>query len=51
MVVATGRGQSGLMHKKLIDLPVLMEHFEIHNRSEGKSPRTVEWYNPVLGQL
>ena len=51
MVVANGRRQSGLMHKKIIDLPVLMEHFEIHNRTEGKSPRTVEWYNLVLGQL
>ena len=51
MVVATERRQSGLMHRKIIDLPVLMEHFEIHNRTEGKSPRTVEWYNLVLGQL
>ena len=51
MVVATERRQSGLMHRKIIDLPELMEHFEIHNRTEGKSPRTVEWYNLVLGQL
>jgi integrase/recombinase XerC/integrase/recombinase XerD len=39
------------MHRKIIDKPVLMEHYEIHNRTEGKSPRTVEWYNLVLGQL
>ena len=51
MVVATERRQSALMHRKIIDLPELMEHFEIHNRTEGKSPRTVEWYNLVLGQL
>jgi len=51
MVVATGTRQRGLMHRKIVDLPLLMEHFEIHNRTEGKSPRTVEWYNLVLGQL
>ena len=39
MVVATERRQSALMHRKIIDLPELMEHFEIHNRTEGKSPR------------
>ena len=27
------------------DLSVLFEYFEVHNRTEGKSPRTVEWYN------
>ena len=51
MVVATGTRQRGLMHRKIVELPLLMEHFEIHNRTEGKSPRTVEWYNLVLGQL
>ena len=51
MVVATETRQRGLMHRKIVDLPVLMEHFEIHNRTEGKSPRTVEWYNLVPGQL
>ena len=38
MVVATERRQSGLMHRKIIDVPVLMEHFEIHNRTEGTPP-------------
>ena len=33
------------------DLQDLMEHFEIHNRTEGKSPRTVEWYNLALGKF
>ena len=51
MVVATGTRQRGLIHTKLIDLPVPLEHFEIHNRTEGKSPRCVESYNLVLGQL
>ena len=39
------------MHRKIVDLPVLIEHFKIHNRTEGKSSHTVEWYNLVLGQL
>ena len=51
MVGEMGNRQRGLMSRKVIDLPVLMEHFEIHNRTEGKSPRTVEWYNLVLGLL
>lgn len=31
------------------DITTLIVHFEVHNRTEGKSPRTVEWYNEVLG--
>ena len=30
------------------DITTLIAHFEGHNRTEGKSPRTVEWYNEVL---
>ncbi|NQW22494.1 MAG: tyrosine-type recombinase/integrase [SAR202 cluster bacterium] len=37
------------MEKSKIDLSVLMQHFEVNNRTEGKSPRTVGWYNEVLG--
>jgi len=37
------------MDKSKIDLSVLMQHFEVNNRTEGKSPRTVGWYNEVLG--
>jgi len=33
------------------DLSVLIQHFQIHNQSEGKSPRTVEWYDQVLGRF
>lgn len=29
-------------------LEVLRRHFEVHNKTAGKSPRTVEWYNDVL---
>ena len=30
------------------ELDKLVEHFEVHNRSDGKSPRTVQWYNEAL---
>lgn len=36
------------MEKNNIPLEKLARHFEAHNRSEGKSPRTVEWYCRVL---
>ena len=36
------------MEKGNIDLPRLIKHFESFNRSEGKSPRTLEWYTYVL---
>ncbi len=39
------------MDKSNFDLSVLMRHFEVHNRTEGKSARTVGWYNEVLGLL
>ena len=29
-------------------LEKLARHFEAHNRSEDKSPRTVDWYKNVL---
>ena len=40
-----------IMDKSSTDLSVAMRHFEVHNRTEGKSIRTVEWYNEVLGLL
>ena len=30
------------------DITTFIKHFDVHNRTEGKSPRTVEWYNEVL---
>lgn len=36
------------MDKSNIDLSVLIQHFEVHNKTEGKSVRTVEWYNQAL---
>ena len=38
-----------MMDKAKIDLSALIRHFNVHNRTEGKSPRTVEWYDEVLG--
>ncbi|MCH8988223.1 MAG: hypothetical protein IIA92_05385 [Chloroflexi bacterium] len=37
--------------KSKTDLSVLIQHFEVHNKTEGKSPRTVGWYNEVLGMF
>ncbi len=39
------------MDKSKMELSVLLQHMEVHNKTEGKSPRTVEWYNEVLGQF
>ena len=36
------------MDKGKIGLNQLVQHFEIFNRSEGKSPKTVKWYSDVL---
>ena len=36
------------MDQDKLDLKTLTRHFEVHNRSEGKSARTVEWYNQAL---
>ena len=31
-----------------LELDKLVERFEVHNRFDGKSPRTVQWYNEAL---
>ena len=36
------------VNRDQLELSTLARHFEVHNRSEGKSLRTVEWYNEVL---
>ena len=33
----------------VLELSSLIQHFELHNRTEGKSASTVEWYNQTLG--
>ena len=39
------------MDRSNIELSVLIQHYEAHNRTEGKSPQTVQWYNQVLVML
>lgn len=51
MMVDKEQGRSGTMEKSDIDLSVLIKHFEIHNRTEGKSPHTVTWYSLTLDLL
>ena len=51
MVTAKRNRRQETMAKANPDLLVLIRHFEIHNRTEGKSARTVGWYNEVLGLL
>ena len=36
------------MDKGKIGLGQLIQHFEISNSSEGKSPKTIKWYSDVL---
>jgi hypothetical protein len=39
------------LDKSNTELTKLMLHFEVHNRTEGKSLRTVGWYNEALGMF
>ena len=39
------------MDKSKIELSILIQYFEVHDRTEGKPPRTVEWYNQALGMF
>jgi hypothetical protein len=39
------------MSKANLELRVLIQHFQVHNRTERKSDRTVEWYDQVLGMF
>jgi site-specific recombinase XerD len=48
MVVKTKNKRWQDLEKGSIQLERLAQHFEAYNRSEGKSPRTVEWYRRVL---
>ncbi|MBI4310140.1 MAG: tyrosine-type recombinase/integrase [Chloroflexi bacterium] len=47
----TGEDMGKKDRTKEVDLSTLITYFEIHNRSEQKSPKTVLWYNEVLGML
>lgn len=48
MAVKTKNKRWQDLEKGSIPLDRLTQHFEAYNRSEGKSPKTVEWYRRVL---
>ncbi len=48
MVTRTRNRKWQELEKSSTSLERLAKHFEAQNRSEGKSPRTVEWYERVL---
>ena len=39
------------MEKDTIELSALAKHFELNNRTEGKSSKTIDWYNLALKQF
>ena len=49
MVVAKGNRRSPDVPNDNIPLEKLAQHYEAFNKSEAKSPRTVEWYSRVIG--
>jgi hypothetical protein len=36
------------MDKSGTDLSILIRQYEVHNKTEGKSGKTVSWYNEPL---
>ncbi len=48
-MASTRRVRRRGVNRNQLELSKLAQHFEIHNRAEGKSERTVGWYNEVLG--
>ena len=52
MAVATSKNRRWEMTRQDdIELAALVKHFELFNITEGKSPRTIVWYNMVLRQF
>ena len=45
------KSRSRAAKRENLELAKLVERFEIHNRSDGKSPKTVQWYNQTLEVL
>ena len=39
------------MSKDSVELDALINHFELYNKTEGKSPKTIDWYNQTLKQF
>jgi len=52
-MVTTGqdRGWWQGLNKESADLAALGRYYEVYNRTDGKSPKTVEWYNQTLKQF
>ena len=49
MVMTKGRNRRWEeVEKDSIELSALARHFELYNKTEGKSPRTIDWYNQAL---
>ena len=48
-MVARRLSRSRIVDKGQLELGALIKRFELHNRSDSKSIRTVEWYNQALG--
>lgn len=49
MVMTKGRNRRWEeVEKDSIELSALARHFELYNRTEGKSPKTIDWYNQAL---
>ena len=44
----SGNRTSEMEEQDQIELAPLVKHFELFNRTEGKSPRTIAWHNMVL---
>lgn len=39
------------LEKDCVELGALIKHFELYNKTEGKSPTTIDWYSMVLRQF
>ena len=39
------------VEKDTIELSALIKYFELYNRTEGKSPKTIRWYEFSLKQF
>jgi len=52
MVMTKGRNRRWEeVEKDSIELSTLARHFELYKRTEGKSPKTMDWHNQVLTLL
>jgi hypothetical protein len=45
-MAAKSRGRNGMQQ-----LQDLVARFQLHNRAENKSPKTIEWYEDSIGRF